>query len=409
MKKTFLNNLPLKLLSIVCAIILWLVVMNISDYSMTVEIDDIPVNQINGDILDELDQIYEVEKGDTVDIIIKGRRSVVSQLSASDFVATADLSSMSITNTVQIAIEPVNQSLKNDISITCVDNVMKLILEDKVSMQFPVYVNVQGNPKDSYAVCETVSSPNMITVEGPESTVNKIVTVEAAISVSGKSNEFDSVGDIKLYDAYGDIISSDKLTVNHQSVDINVKIYPKKTVPVNVNVKGRPEDGYAIAEVQYQPQTIVIAGPQEDVDDIESIDINDISVSGLNDNLQTTVSINKYLPEGVIVTDTSMDVVVNVVIEKMDSKIISLAVKDVALNNKQEGYTYTLSLSNDFGIEVAGLSHIIEDIQAEDINPSIDCSDLTIGEHAIIITFTDIDGVEYSYKGNAVLDVQKSR
>lgn len=408
-KKTFLNNFPLKILSVVCAIILWLVVMNISDYTMTVEIDDIPVTKLNGDVLDELDQVYDVEKGDTVDIIVKGRRSVVTQLSASDFMATADLSSMSITNAVQINVEPVDQSLKNDISITCVDNVMKLILEDKVSMQFPVYINVQGNPSDDYAVCETVASPNIVTVEGPKSAVNKIVSVETTISVSDKNSEFNSAGDIKLYDAYGEVISNDKITINHDTVDISVKIYPKKTVNVNVDVKGKPEDGYAIAEVQYQPQTVVIAGPQEDVDKIDSIDINDISVSGMNEDLQTTINLNKYLPDGVIVADTSGDVVVNVAIEKMEEKTITLATKDITFNNKQDGYTYTLSLSEGYGVNVSGLSHIIEGIEVKDLNPSIDCTGLSVGEHTVTITLTDIEGVEYSFKGNAVIDVQKGK
>ena len=90
MKKKLIDNLSLKLVSVVLAIICWFVVMNISDYVMTVRIYDIPVEEINGEVLSGLDKVYDIVSGDTVDMIVKGRRSVVSKLEASDFVATAD-------------------------------------------------------------------------------------------------------------------------------------------------------------------------------------------------------------------------------------------------------------------------------------------------------------------------------
>lgn len=247
MKNKLLNNLSLKILSVVCAVILWLVVMNVSDYTLTVRIDNIPVQQINGDVLDELDQVYDVEKGDTVDIIVKGRRSVVDKLTASDFIATADLSTMSITNTVQIFVHPAKKALADEISITYVDNTMQLTLEDKVSVQFPVYVDIDGEPKNGYAICGTVASPNIVTVEGPRSAVDKITRVATIVSVDGRDDGYETSGDIVIYDAYGEPIDNNKITVSHQTVGAKVSICPKKLVDVVVNVKGRPEDGYAVA------------------------------------------------------------------------------------------------------------------------------------------------------------------
>ncbi len=409
MKRKFLNNLSLKILSVVCAIILWLVVMNISDYTMTVEIDDIPVTQLNGDVLEELDQVYDVEKGDTVDIIVKGRRSIVSKLSVSDFRATADLSTMSITNTVQIFVEPTDKSLKEDITITCVDNTMSLILEDKISAQLPVYVNVNGEPDEDYAVCEAVASPNIITIEGPKSAVDKVVAAETTVSVSGCNSEFETSGDIIIYDAYGEAVSNDKITISHDMVDISVKIYPEKSVTVQVEVKGKPESGYAVGEIQYQPQTVTIAGPQEKLDLISEIVICDISVSGQSENLQTTIDLKNYLPEEVSVADSTGDVVVNIAIEKMVEKTFTPAVKDISLTNKQEGYTYTISLSDDYAIIVSGLSHIIETVELDSLKPVIDCKELTAGEHTVTVTLSDMEGLEYEFKGSAVVNVERTK
>lgn len=409
MKRKFLNNLSLKILSVVCAVILWLVVMNISDYTMTVEIDDIPVTQLNGDVLEELDQVYDVEKGDTVDIIVKGRRSVVSRLSASDFKATADLATMSITNTVQIFVEPTDKSLEDDISITCVDNTMSLILEDKVSAQLPVYVNVNGEPDEDYAVCEAVASPNIITIEGPKSAVDRVVAAEVTVSVSGRDDAFETSGDVTIYDAYGEAVSNDKITISHSMVDISIKIFPEKSVPVQVEVKGKPESGYAVGEIQYQPQTVTIAGPQETIDRISEIVINDISVSGQSENLQTTINLKNYLPDEVSVADSTGDVVVNIAIEKMVEKTFTPAVKDITLTNKQEGYTYTVTLSDDYAIIASGLSHIIEGVELDSLNPVIDCKELALGEHVVTVTLSDADGLEYAFKGSVVVNVERAK
>lgn len=406
MKKKILNNFPLKILSVVCAMILWMVVMNISDYMITVRIDDIPVEQLNGDVLEELDQVYDVEKGDTIDIVVKGRRSVVSNLTASDFKATADLSTMSITNTVQIFVEPVDKTLEDDITITCVDNTMRLTLEDKVSVQFPVHVEIRGEAKDGYAVCETSSSPNIITVEGPKSAVDKITEVSAVVNVDGKREEFDATGDVVLYDAYGEKFVSDKISVHHNTVNVNVKIYPEKTVPVNIEVKGKPEDGYAVGEVQYQPQNVKIAGPKEALDKITQIDIDDISVSGQNEDLQTTIDLSNYLPESVIVSDSNAEILVNITIEKMITRTLAISEKDISIENKQDGYTYSLIMSDDCSIEVSGLSHLIREVDIDVIAPSVDCSGLTAGEHSVTLKFKDVDGLEYKLKGSVIINVE---
>ena len=134
--KKELGHIGYKISAVLLAIVAWLAVANISDYQTTRQISNIPVTQINGDVLDELDQVYDVVSGDTVDIIVKGRRSVVGTLDKDDFTAIADLSTMSITDTVSISVEAKSNTVQSEINITCVDNTMKLNLEEKVTQQF---------------------------------------------------------------------------------------------------------------------------------------------------------------------------------------------------------------------------------------------------------------------------------
>ena len=242
--KKELGHIGYKISAVLLAIVAWLAVANISDYQTTRQISNIPVTQINGDVLDELDQVYDVVSGDTVDIIVKGRRSVVGTLDKDDFTAIADLSTMSITDTVSISVEAKSNTVQSEINITCVDNTMKLNLEEKVTQQFPIKVVTTGSTKNGYAVSGTSSTPNIVKVEGPKSAVEKITEIRASVDVDKKYSSFETESELHIYDAYGEEITNDKITLDVASAKVSVEIYATKSVPIEVNLRGTPGDGY---------------------------------------------------------------------------------------------------------------------------------------------------------------------
>ncbi|MBQ9278998.1 MAG: hypothetical protein IJ224_10240 [Lachnospiraceae bacterium] len=406
MKKLLFNNIGYKLLAIILAVLLWLVVVNITDYTVTVKIEDIPVEQLNSDALEELDQIYDVVKGDTVDIYVKGRRSVVSNLNAKNFYAYADLSQMSITNSVQINVVARNKNIEDEIDIEYVDNIMQLSLEDKVTEQFPVKVKTDGEPANNYAVGESFATPNIITIEGPKSAVEKITDVVVEVSINGARESITATGTILLLDAYGEQIKNDKIVLSQTEADVNVNIYPIKTIDVIVNIKGTPADGYGISEIVYQPQSVDIAGDEDVIKNVESIEINDISVSGLDESLQTTVNLNEYIPDGVVVAQSNPEIAITVDIEKLTSKKINISSTDITFTGKKSNYDYDIETTDNIIVEVSGLENIISELDVDAISPKVDCSDLTIGSHIMEIEFKEIDGVKYSVTGVVTVTVQ---
>ncbi|MCM1288810.1 MAG: CdaR family protein [Clostridium sp.] len=408
MKKKLLNNIGLKIISIVLAIVFWFAVMNVSDYSMTIRIENIPVQQLNGEVLEELDQVYDVASGDTVDIIVKGRRSVVSKLGKEDFVATADLSTMSITNTVQIFVTPKSNSLADEISISYVDNTMKLNLEDKVVTQFPIKVKQEGETAGGYAVGEIEVKPNIVNVEGPKSAVDKITEVRATVSVSGVSTSCERETTIVLYDAYGEPIHNDKLSVSQASVKLNISVYPVKSVAVNVSTIGTAGTGYDVAQVVYQPQTIQIAGPQEKIDRIASVQINDLSVSGLTENFETTINVEDYLPEDVFVVGENKDIAVSVTIEKLENITYDLTVREVTLAGRNNKYTYEIVLSDGYKVTASGLEDVMDGLDLSAIKPSIDCGSLSVGtNNNVTLELKELEGITYETSGTITVIVKE--
>ncbi len=408
-KNKELGHIGYKIASVVLAVVAWLAVANISDYQTTREISDIPVTQINGDVLDELDQVYDVASGDTVDIVVKGRRSVVGTLGRDDFSAIADLSKMSITNTVPITVDAKSESVRSDISITCVDNTMKLNLEEKITKQFPVKIITDGTTKKGFAVSAATSTPNIVKVEGPKSAVEKITEVRASVSVDSKNASFDAETEIHLFDAYGEEIKNDKITIDNTSVKVSVEIYATKEVAVNVTLKGTPGDDYGVESVVYQPQNVELVGPEDSLAKIDTIEIDDVSVSGMTEDYQKNVDLRDYLPEGVSVVDVPPEITVNISIEKLEKKKLTVTANSFVLENQESGYQYEVSLNN-YTITVSGFADVITKLTLEDIVPTIDCTDFPVGNHGnVTVHLKEIDGVSYETSGNVSVNVTNEK
>lgn len=406
-KKEF-GHIGYKILAVLLAVVAWLAVANISDYQTTREISGIPVTQINGDVLDELDQVYDVASGDTVDIIVKGRRSIVGTLGREDFTAIADLSTMSITNTVTISVEAKSNSVKDEISITCVDNTMKLNLEDKVTQQFPVKVVTSGTTKTGYAVSSTTSTPNIVKVEGPKSAVEKITEIRANVDVTSRNESFETQAELKIYDAYGEEIKNDKLHIDVSEAKVTVEIYATKEIPVTVTLRGTPDDAYGVENVLYQPQTVELVGPEDALAKVETLEIDDISVSGMTEDYQTDVDIRDYLPDGVSVVGIPPEITVNISITKLEEKKLTVTEENFKLDKQSSDYTYKITLNN-FSITASGFSDVIEKLKLEDVAPTIDCSSLPVGNHSNVkVTLKEIDGITYEISGTVSVDVSNA-
>ena len=75
MKEKLLKNWGLKIMAVLIAFLVWFLVANIEDYTITKTITGIPVELLNEDAITGQDMVYEIEQGKTVDVKVDGRRS----------------------------------------------------------------------------------------------------------------------------------------------------------------------------------------------------------------------------------------------------------------------------------------------------------------------------------------------
>ncbi len=404
-EKKLFKNMGLKIISLIIAVILWLVVMNIDDYSMTRTIRNIPVTQLNGDSITNLGKVYDVVSGSTVDIVVKGPRSVVDSLSQSSFTATADLSQLSITNSVQINVTANDARINNDIEISYVSRTMNLTIEDKVTREMPIRAVAEGEPAEGYALGETIVTPNMIEITGPESIISKVTEVRASINVGGQSESMNTLVAPQCLNAYGEPQNGKSIELGVEEVRVSATIYPTKTIPVRISPEGEPGAGYIITGINYNPQTITVAGEKTKLEQMDALVLATQDLAGATQNTEMNLSVGPALPEGIYLADTNEDIAVNVLIEKLEQREIAVTAKDIELRNTREDLEYSLNISGVYKLRLRGLAKDIDTVTKESLDVYLNVDGKTEGVQDVSPSYTKPSNVDVTLVGRMTLTV----
>ncbi|MBQ3891068.1 MAG: hypothetical protein II740_06930, partial [Lachnospiraceae bacterium] len=98
-KKTITQNIGLKLMSLAVAVILWFIVVNLTDPVITQTYKNVPVRILNADIITDDAKTLEVVDDTAVvpSVTIKASRTTIQELgnSIDSIVATADMKDLS--------------------------------------------------------------------------------------------------------------------------------------------------------------------------------------------------------------------------------------------------------------------------------------------------------------------------
>jgi YbbR domain-containing protein len=387
MKKVLTRNIPLKILSFLLAVVLWIVIMNIEDPYITQTISNISVTQVNTNVFEESNKIYDVESGDTISIQVRGKRSIIDSLKNTDFEAIADFKQMSLVYAVPIHVTAKVSSRYNqeDIEILEQNDVMTLSLEDADTQTYRVDVKTTGAAQAGYYVTDMVANPNIIEISGSKKQISKIREVIVEVSIEQTNNSFEITTTPKALDENGYPVDDTKLNYQTKDIQVLATVLPTKEIGIVLSKEGNPYYGYTLTDIVHEPKVITIAGLQEDLDKIGYITIP-FNVSLSKETIRDTKSINDYLDttKYKIVGDSS-SVAITASIEKLETKEISVPVNSVKVEHLETGYEAIIRTPGMLTTYVMGPEQAISQVTAEALAPYIDLTGYEPGTYSVTI------------------------
>ena len=296
----------LALFSLLVAFFMWFVVISVVDPNQTVTVRYVPVNLEYNSAAYESYGLGIVEKPNmTVNVRVTGDGSVVGGLEAGDLLVYPDYSSVTGvgTYTLRLIVRRADTSIaaqQYEIEGIVSNNYITLTFDEMATKTFPVTVNVIGvEPAEGYFVDTPVASPAEVTLRGPESQMSQVDKVVANVALSGQRTESAlATAQLEFWDKDGNVLTDTHITTDTEQVEVTIPVLKMKEVPITFEYTGVPQ-GYdtSVLGAQLSQETILIAGPAERVDALESVSAGFVDLTKFK--LGETVTLSITLPEGI--------------------------------------------------------------------------------------------------------------
>ena len=292
LQNLFRKNLPVKILALIAAIIMWGYVMNEENPSVNGRYT-VPVEIINAP------EGYDVNMGvREVTLKVRAPRSLMAAAHESDFKAVIDLSG----DTEGEYDEKIRTVIPQGFELLGMsDDTVHVTMEALIAHGVPVDIVVNGKAAHGMELGEITPSQQYVNVYGPRHLVDSIVKASGKIKLADNNSDFTMRVKLTAVTADGENINN--LAVLPGELDVTVQLVPgegKKIVPVKPAVSGILPEGYVLGEVTVQPNQVELAGANKTLADIKNVDTVPVSLHGVTSTLDKDVELS--LPEGIAST-----------------------------------------------------------------------------------------------------------
>ena len=261
------NNLVIRILSVILAVVLWLFVGYVNPEkevvyrNITLHIrNDTPENGLA--VIDGADKVI------TVSILAKNIKHMT--LNSDNVTAWVDISHIK---------EPGQYSRSVTVMLPVDDAVIKLItpatltltLEEVVNVSVPaVFVNEADLPENYYIKSIT---PSAVEIKGAISNVEKVDRAEIYIDFMPVEHIITEDVEYVLYDMNNQVVDSKYIARVNDTLSVKVEVYEEKTVPIKI-MQENEMFSYTLLETR-----ITVGAPAGSIDDYKEYVINSKELS----------------------------------------------------------------------------------------------------------------------------------
>lgn len=376
MKEKKPRNLKLKIVAVLFAACLWMISININDpyqskdYSVTVQL-------LNKNTLTGTGKYVEVlDNSDAITVKVRGTRSVMDTFTASNISATADLNEINADGQVPIKLATVKTSGSKIESIRSGDTYLKVKVEEIQKVQKKLEVITKNEPEEGYILGKVSTEQNALRISGPESAVAMVDKAVVNFDLANATEDVSMLLPVELYDEAGNKISDSRLTMSIEEVQCEASILATKEIPCIFTTKGKAAPGYGFTgEIVCEPSTVLVAAKSVYLRNLSKLEITEaVDIQDARENVVTQVDMREYLPENVILADSSFDgkAKVTAVIEETFSETIEISAEQIELVNLPDGWKGEIKDSENIEAAVKGFASAQSEFDSRKIKAQVD-------------------------------------
>lgn len=381
MKERITHNLGLKIMAILFAACLWLISINITDPYQSKQFN-VTVQLQNANTMTAAGKFVEViNETDAITVTVRASRSLLDSFTVNNIIAVADINELTDENTIPITLTT-NRANENKIeSIRSDQSFVSVRVENIMSLQKNININVNNEPKSGYIVGKVAIDQNALSISGPESVVKLIKKASVEFNVDGLTEDVAITLPIVLYDENDNVISDSRITTSIEEVRGTATILETKTVPIKISTAGSLKEGYLLTgEIELSPSRVLIAGKANTIKNINQLEISEaINLNDVSETFSLDIDIKNYLPEGISLGNSSFTGNINITVNVEQEKIKDVEINrnKISLINLPEGFNATIEdIESVTPIKIVGIASKLDSVVAEEINGYLDINTL---------------------------------
>ena len=413
-KSKIIKHPGLAVISLVLAFIIWFIITNYRNPVITRTITGVPVNVINASHVESMGLSYSLAAGyDTVSVTVRGNRSNVESLRASNITVDADLTQLISLDTSPVMV-PLSVTIPGIPPENCVANPKDFVITAS---------NGKTKPANGYEIGVMTVEPEKLTVRGPNTLIDRIDRINAMVDVTNKSRSGVYPCVIKVMDKNGEELDDTKMSslsfsTDESAIRVDIAFYKVQSgVKVKVETSGEPAAGYQIGEIVTTPATISVVGDETALKELSdagnTITITSgsqtVDCTGAKEDFDVRVDIRDFLPESLRLAEEVTNVVmVSVHILPYNSKLISIESQSIAKENLDSTLNCVFDVSK-VDIKVQGTDQALSSLTKDAVRATVDLTGLSEGSHVVPVNVTLPEGLELVENVSVSVTLSKTR
>ena len=367
------SNVMRLALALLISFALWLYVISVVSPESEETFYDIPVSYQN-DILEERGLMI-VSDTPTVTLKLKGNRSDLNELNASNITILVDLAAIQTPGTQMLNYKysfPANLPNNAFDVLSQTPNLLQLKVESKIKKNVPVVIEYIGSvPEGFVAEKETpVMDTAVVEVSGPKSSVDLIHRATIQVDLTDKKESIVGAFDYVLCDDAGEPVDAQMVVTNVEQVNMSVKIQAIKEIPLVLNLVDGGGATMDSCQVDLSRDTIVVSGNEARLRELEYIELGTVDLAELMDETNT-VDFEIVLPDGITNSSGVSEVTATITFPDLMKKKFTISKTQFQTVGVPEGANVAW-ITEVVEVELRGQRELLEKLTEKEIKVTVD-------------------------------------